>query len=67
MRRTQRDGVINPSRGELPEVDVETEPLGTTKPGLGGPKAETGMAEEGAYVEIDLPANALLTNDQSGS
>jgi hypothetical protein len=62
MRRIQRGGVINPSRGEPAGVDVETEPFGTTKPGLGGPKAETGAAKEGAYVEIDLPANAIPTN-----
>lgn len=62
MRRIQRDGAINPSWGEPLGIDVETEPFGPTRPGLGGPKAETGAAKEGAYVEIDLPDNAIRTN-----
>jgi hypothetical protein len=59
MRGIQREGAINPGRGEPPGVHVETEPFGPTTPGRGGPKAETGAAKEGAYVEIDLPGNAI--------
>jgi hypothetical protein len=62
MRRIRRDGVINPSRGEPLGIDVETEPFGPTKPWLGGPRVETGAAKEGAYVEIDLPADTIPTN-----
>jgi len=53
---------INPARGEPAGVHVETEPFGTAKPGLGGPKAQTGAAGEGAYVEMDLTGSAQPTN-----
>jgi hypothetical protein len=62
MRAIQKEGTIHPSRGEPLGVDVETEPFGSTKPGLGGPAAETGADRDGAYVEIDLPDNAIVTN-----
>jgi hypothetical protein len=65
MRGIQRDGAINPARADPPVdtgVHVETQPFGPTKPGLGGPKAETGAASEGAYVEIDLPSSAVPTD-----
>ena len=58
----ERSQSIKPSRGEPPGVDVEVEPFGSTRPGLGGPKADTGSAYEGAYVEFDLPENAIPTN-----
>jgi hypothetical protein len=61
MRGIQKDGAINPARGDPPGVHVETEPFGTTKPGRGGPAAETGAASEGAHVEIDLPDDAIPT------
>jgi hypothetical protein len=63
MKSIQKDGAINPSRGDPIGVDVETEPFGTTKPGLGGPAAETGAKSDGAYVEIDLPENAIPTRN----
>jgi hypothetical protein len=40
-------------------VHLEVEPFGSTVPGLGGPRAETGAAHEGAFVEIDLPENSV--------
>jgi hypothetical protein len=58
----KNDNAINPGRGEPPGVHVETEPFGPTKPGLEGPKAETGAKVDGAYVEFDLPPNAQKTN-----
>jgi hypothetical protein len=36
-------------------VHVEVEPFGTTRPGLNGPKAETGSIAESAFVEFDAP------------
>ncbi len=62
VRGIANDGAINPSRGQPPGVDVETEPFGPTRPGPGGPQAEMGSTTEGAYVEIDLPDNAVTTN-----
>jgi len=65
MRGIQRDGAISPARADPPIdicIHVETQPFGPTRPGLGGPAAETGAAREGAYVEIDLPSNAVPTN-----
>jgi hypothetical protein len=62
MKGIQRDGAINPARGEPLGVHVETEPFGTTKPGRGGPAAETGAAREGACVEFDLPDYAIPTH-----
>ncbi|MCK5803822.1 MAG: RHS repeat-associated core domain-containing protein, partial [Lentisphaeria bacterium] len=56
------DGAVDPARGNPRGVDVEVEPFGPTKPGLHGPKAETGAAAEGAYVEFDLPDSAISTN-----
>jgi hypothetical protein len=58
----QHDRAINPSRGEPSGVDVEIQPFGSPKPGPGGPAAETGAAMEGAFVEIDLPSNAIPTS-----
>lgn len=40
-------------------IHVEVEPFGTTRPGLGGPKAETGSFAEGAYVEFDAPEGMI--------
>lgn len=42
-------------------VHVEVEPFGSVRPGLTGPKAQTGSAAEGAFVEIDLPGSAIPT------
>jgi hypothetical protein len=64
MRGIERDEAINPSRADPPVdtgVHVETQPFGPTRPGRGGPIAETGAASEGAYVEIDLPGTAVPT------
>jgi hypothetical protein len=61
MKGIQKDGAINPSRGVPPGVDVETEPFGTPKPGLDGPKSGTGAGGEGAYIEFDLPETAFPT------
>ncbi len=55
---------INPARADPPVtqgVHVEIEPFGSTRPGVGGPKADTAAAGEGAYVEFDLPENAVPT------
>ena len=62
MRRIRRIGAIYPARGDPPGVHVEIEPFGPTKPGRGGPAAETGSAAEGAYVKIDMPGNAVRTD-----
>jgi hypothetical protein len=40
-------------------VHVEVEPFGTTRPGLNGPKAETGSLAEGAFVEFDAPEGMI--------
>lgn len=52
---------INASRGQPYGVDVEVEPFGNVLPGRGGPKGDLGSAGEGAYVEFDLPGNAVST------
>ena len=65
LRRIRRQRAIQPARADVPVnwgVHVETEPFGSTKPGLGGPRAETGAYREGAYVEFDLPAAAIVTH-----
>ena len=61
LARIESTGVIRPSRGEPVGVHVETQPFGSTVPGIGGPNAETGATDEGAYVEFVLPANAQPT------
>lgn len=38
------------------------EPFGPTTPGLDGPSAHTGAYQEGAYVEFDLPSDAVPTS-----
>jgi len=35
--------------------------VGSTRTGLNGPRADTGSAAEGAFVEFDLPENAIST------
>jgi hypothetical protein len=40
-------------------VHVEVEPFGTTRPGLNGPKTETGSIAEGAFVEFDVPKGMI--------
>ncbi len=47
-------------------MDVEVEALGSARPGLNGPKAETGAKVEGAYVEFDLPDNAIMESPPRG-
>jgi hypothetical protein len=42
-------------------VHVELEPFGTTRPELGGPRAEMGCFGEGAYVEFDAPPGMIST------
>jgi hypothetical protein len=42
LRGIKKDGAINASRWGPIGVDVETEPFGTTVPGIGGSKADTG-------------------------
>src|SRR4051794_14230055 len=60
------DGAINLSRGWGPRpsgIHVEVEPFGTTRPfreGHSSPKHDLGLIEDGAYVEFDLPAEAVL-------
>lgn len=52
---------INPSRGVPIGVDVEVEPFGPVNPySLRSPKDETGAYGGGAYVEFDLPENAVM-------
>jgi hypothetical protein len=58
----RREGVIRPARGDPVGVHVEVEPFGSAIPGRGGPRAETGAAEDGAFVEFDLPENAVPTD-----
>jgi hypothetical protein len=61
LKKIQQAGAIDPARGDIIGVHVETEPFGSTLPGLGGPMRETGAVAEGAYVEFDLPADAKPT------
>jgi hypothetical protein len=61
LKKIQQVGAIDPGRGDIIGVHVETEPFGSTRPGFGGPKSETGAVAEGAYVEFDLPASAQPT------
>ena len=62
LKKIQRAGAIDPARGDIIGVHVETEPFGSTRPGLGGPIRETGAVGEGAYVEFDLPPDAQPTD-----
>ena len=65
LRGIRQDRAIKPSRADDPPVPggigihLEVEPFGSILPGKNGPKAQTGAAGEGAYVEIDLPDNAI--------
>ena len=56
-----RDQAIRPARGEPLGVDVEVEPFGRVNPySRRSPKRETGAKGNGAYVEFDLPDNAIF-------
>jgi len=57
----KQDMKIKASRGQPQGVDVEIEPFGSARPfpRHRAPAAETGAKGRGAYVEFDLPANAL--------
>lgn len=56
----QKDGAIKIARGDPPGVDVEVEPFGPVSPfSHGNPKDQTGAYGRGAYVEFDLPSNAV--------
>jgi hypothetical protein len=51
---------IKAARGTPHGVDVEVEPFGPVNPySRRSPRTETGAAGGGAYVEFDLPANAV--------
>lgn len=64
LKGIRRRQAILPARGsEEAEagVHVEVEPFGTARPGLGGPRAETGCFAEGAFVEFDAPPEMIPT------
>jgi hypothetical protein len=65
----RKENAIRPSRGTPNGVDVEVEPFGPARPLQPGrgPKARTGAAAEGAYVEFDLPEGAVSTAPETGS
>ena len=65
LKGIRKEGAIRVSRADPPVefgVHVETEPFGSVMPGIGGPHRETGAVAEGAYVEFDLPDDAVPTN-----
>lgn len=61
LRKIKVEGAIRASRawGWIGSgIHVELEPFGTTRsfqPGLHSPKADLGLAENGAFVEFDAP------------
>jgi hypothetical protein len=60
LKGVMKDMAINPSRGDPIGVDVEVEPFGPVHPWLTqSPQANTGASGGGAYVEFDLPDNAI--------
>ncbi|MCI0680940.1 MAG: hypothetical protein L0Y71_02450 [Gemmataceae bacterium] len=60
LRGIEKDFAINPARHDPVGVDVEAEPFGPVNPfARRNPKDETGANGGGAYVEFDLPANAI--------
>ncbi len=64
LESIRAQGAINPSRGSSGVefgVHVEVEPFGTTRPGLEGPKTQTGAVQGGAYVEFDAPPEMVPT------
>lgn len=55
---------IHPSRGTggvEAGVHVEVQPFGSPRPGLHGPRAETGCFAEGAFAEFDAPVGMIPT------
>jgi len=63
LHAIQRDNAIKPARGEPAGVHVEVEPFGTARPfpEHDGPARQTGAKAGEAYVEFDLPDNAVRT------
>ncbi len=61
LRGIKRDNAIEPARGEPVGVHVEIEPFGTARPypEYSSPARQTGAKGGGAYVEFDLPDNAV--------
>lgn len=59
----KKDNAIDPARGEPVGVHVEVEPFGSARPypRYFGPAAQTGAKGGSAYVEFDLPRNAIPT------
>jgi hypothetical protein len=55
--------------GSGPGAHVEVEPFGTTRPfrpGKPSPKADLGLAEDGAFVEFDVPPDMVLVGYRCG-
>lgn len=61
LQGIKRAYAIKPARGTPVGVDVEVEPFGPVSPySHRNPKDETGAKGGGAYVEFDLPDNAIF-------
>lgn len=66
LDRIKADNAIAPSRGWVFTrfgVHVEMPPFGTTRPerrGHRSPKADLGIEQDAAFVEFDLPADAIV-------